>query len=86
MEQQKLWEKIEGLEKIMEQLIYWEKIEGLEREKAYLLAEIESLKEKGETKAYKLENEVTALRKEVKALKKLLETSRKNKVTLVRDE
>ena len=54
------------------------KIETLEREKAGLLAEIESLKEKGEAKAHELENEVTMLRKEVKALKTLLNAKEKN--------
>jgi len=49
-----------------------EKIEKLEKEKSGLLAEIESLKEKGEAKASELENEVTTLRKEVKALERLL--------------
>jgi len=56
-----------------------EKIEKLEKEKAGLLAEIESLKEKGETKALELENEVTTLRKEVKALEKLLNITEKTK-------
>jgi len=55
-----------------------EKIETLEKEKAGLLAEIENLKEKGETKARELENEVTVLRKEVKALEKLLNVKEKN--------
>lgn len=50
-----------------------EKIEKLEKEKAGLLAEIESLKEKGEAKARDLQNEVTVLTKEVKALEKLLD-------------
>ena len=54
------------------------KIEMLEKEKAGLLAEIESLKEKGETKAHELENEVTMLRKEVKALETLLDIKGKN--------
>ncbi len=48
------------------------KIETLEKEKADLLAEIESLKEKAREKARELESEVTTLRKEVKALEKLL--------------
>ena len=54
------------------------KIETLEKEKAGLLAEIENLKEKGETKAHELENEVTMLRKEVKALEKLLNVKEKS--------
>jgi predicted nucleic acid-binding Zn-ribbon protein len=53
------------------------KIETLEKEKAGLLAEIESLKEKGEAKAQKLENEVTMLRKEVEALETLFDTKGK---------
>jgi uncharacterized protein (UPF0335 family) len=56
-----------------------EKIEKLEKEKAGLLAEIESLKGKGEAKAQELENEVTTLRKEVKALEKLLNIKEKAK-------
>lgn len=52
-----------------------EKIEKLEKEKSDLLAEIDSLKEKGEARANELEDEVTMLRKEVKSLKKLLDTS-----------
>jgi len=80
VEQQKLWRRVERLEKIMEQLVYWEKIEQLEKEKAALLTEMESLKEKGEAKSHKLVNEVSVLRKEVKALKKLLKTSQKNKL------
>ena len=55
-----------------------EKIETLEKEKAGLLAEIESLKEKGEAKAHELENEVTMLRKEVKTLEKLLNVKEKS--------
>jgi len=54
------------------------KIETLEKEKAGLLAEIESLKEKGEAKAHELENEVTMLRKEVKTLEKLLNVKEKS--------
>jgi len=54
------------------------KIETLEKEKAGLLAEIDSLKEKGEAKAHELENEVTMLRKEVKALEKLLNVKEKS--------
>lgn len=48
------------------------KIETLQKEKAGLLVEIDGLKEKGETKARELENEVTILKKEVKALENLL--------------
>jgi len=55
-----------------------EKIEMLEKEKAGLLAEIESLKEKGEAKARELENEVTMLRKEVKTLETLLNVREKS--------
>jgi len=54
------------------------KIETLEKEKAGLLAEIESLKEKGEAKACELENEVTMLRKEVEALETLFDTKGKH--------
>lgn len=54
------------------------KIETLEREKAGLLAEIESLKEKGEAKARELENEVMMLRKEVEALETLFGTKGKH--------
>ena len=53
------------------------KIETLEKEKAGLLTEIESLKEKGEAKARELEKEVTMLGKEVKALEKLLNVKEK---------
>ena len=53
------------------------KIETLEKKKAGLLAEIESLKEKGEARARELESEVTVLRKEVKALEKLLNDKEK---------
>jgi predicted nucleic acid-binding Zn-ribbon protein len=53
------------------------KIETLEKEKTGLLAEIESLKEKGEAKASRLENEVTLLRKEVEALETLFNTKGK---------
>jgi len=53
------------------------KIEKLEKEKAGLLAEIESLKEKGEAKASELENDVTTLRREVRALEKLLNVKEK---------
>ena len=70
--QQDLRERVGELEATMEQLIFWEKIESLEKEKASLLAEMRSLKEKGEKKAYELENDVTSLKEEVRALKKLL--------------
>lgn len=53
------------------------KIETLEKEKADLLAEIQSLKEKGEAKARELEKEVIVLRKEVKALETLFNTQEK---------
>jgi dephospho-CoA kinase len=53
------------------------KIEALEKEKAGLLVEIESLKEKGEANARELENEVGMLGKEVKALEKLLNVKEK---------
>ena len=56
-----------------------EKIETLEKEKAGLLAEIESLKERSEAKARELENEVIVLRKEVKALEKLLNVKEKTR-------
>jgi len=61
-----------------------EKIEPLEKEKAGLLAEIESLKENGEAKARELENEVTMLRKEVKALETLLKIKEKTRKSKVR--
>lgn len=54
-----------------------EKIEKLEKEKLGLLAEIDSLKEKAEASAHKLENEVVMLRKEVKALESLLNVKEK---------
>ncbi len=54
-----------------------EKIETLEKEKEGLLAEIESLKQKGKAKARELENEVTMLKKEVKALETLLNVKEK---------
>ncbi|PIX24585.1 MAG: hypothetical protein COZ69_05765 [Deltaproteobacteria bacterium CG_4_8_14_3_um_filter_45_9] len=54
-----------------------EKIEKLEKEKLGLLAEIDSLKEKAETSAHKLENEVAMLRKEVKTLERLLNVKEK---------
>ena len=55
------------------------KIETLETEIAGLLAEIGSLKEKGEAKARELENEVTVLRKEVKALEIVLDVKEKTR-------
>lgn len=55
------------------------KIETLEKEKAGLLAEIGSLKEKGEARARELESEVTVLRKEVKALETLLNVKEKTR-------
>jgi chromosome segregation ATPase len=81
LEQQNLHERIEKVEKITEKLVFWEKIEKLEREKVDLLAEIESLKEKGESKTQELESEVTALRKEVKELENLLKISPKDKTS-----
>ncbi len=57
------------------------KIETLEQEKAALLAEIESLKEKGEAKARNLEKEVVTLRREVKALETLFNTKGKHEIT-----
>jgi uncharacterized protein (UPF0335 family) len=57
------------------------KIETLEQEKAALLVEIESLKEKGEAKARNLEKEVISLRKEVKALETLFNTKGKHEIT-----
>jgi len=56
------------------------KIETLEKEKGGLLAEIESLKEKGEAKARELENEVTMLRKEVEALETLFDAKGKREL------
>lgn len=56
------------------------KIETLKKEKASLLAEIECLKEKGETKARNLENEVATLKKEVKALETLFNTKGKPEI------
>ena len=57
------------------------KMKALQKEKAGLLAEIESLKEKGGAKARELENEVTILRKEVRALETLLNTKAKHETT-----
>ena len=62
------------------------KIETLQKEKAGLLAEIESLKEKGEAKAHELENEVTMLRKEVKALETLFNTKGKHETKKPKNE
>jgi len=62
------------------------KINALQKEKAGLLAEIESLKEKGEAKARELENEVTMLRKEVRALETLFSTKAKYETTKPKNE
>ena len=62
------------------------KTETLEKEKAGLLAEIESLKEKGEAKARELENEVGMLGKEVKALEKLLNVKEKTRNKEIQSE
>jgi uncharacterized protein YlxW (UPF0749 family) len=62
------------------------KINVLQKEKAGLLEEIESLKEKGEAKARELENEVTTLRKEVKALETLFNTKAKHETTKPKNE
>jgi len=62
------------------------KIKALQKEKAGLLEEIESLKEKGEAKARELENEVTILRKEVRALETLFNTKAKHKTTKPKNE
>ena len=51
-----------------------EKIAKLELEKAELLAELEDLREKAETKAGSLEDEVAHLREEAEELKKMLDT------------
>ena len=50
-----------------------EKIQKLESEKADLMAVIEDLKEKAETKATSLEEEVAQLREEAESLKKMLD-------------
>jgi hypothetical protein len=50
-----------------------EKIATLELEKAELQAALEELKEKAETKADNLEDEVAQLREEAEELKKLLD-------------
>jgi predicted nucleic acid-binding Zn-ribbon protein len=49
-----------------------EKIAKLESEKANLLAELEGLREKAETKATSLEEEVAQLREEAESLKEML--------------
>ncbi len=51
-----------------------EKIATLELEKVELLAEVEDLREKAETKAGSLEDEVAQLREEAEELKKILDT------------
>ncbi|MQY62416.1 hypothetical protein GH146_03915 [archaeon] len=51
-----------------------EKIAKLELEKAELLAELEDVREKAETKAVSLEDEVAQLREEAEELKKMLDT------------
>ena len=51
-----------------------EKVAKLELEKTELLAELENIREKAETKANSLEEEVTKLREETVSLKKLLDT------------
>ena len=48
------------------------KISNLESEKADLLAELEELREKAETKATNLEDEVAQLREEAESLKEML--------------
>jgi hypothetical protein len=70
---------LKNLERAFMQLLQnlRKKIETLEKEKADLLAEIESLKEKGEAKARELEKEVIGLGKEVKALETLFNTQGK---------
>jgi len=62
------------------------KIKTLEKEKAGLLAEIESLKEKAQARAHELENDVTMLRKEVKALEKLLNVKEKPRNKEIQNE
>ena len=51
-----------------------EKVAKLELEKVELLAELEDLREKAETKAGSLEDEVAQLREEAEELEKLLDT------------
>ena len=62
------------------------KIQTLEKEKAGLLTEIESLKEKAQARAHELENDVTVLRKEVKALEKLLNVKEKPRNKEIQNE
>ena len=50
-----------------------DKIAKLESEKAVLLAELEELGEKAETKADSLEKEVAQLREEAESLKQMLD-------------
>ena len=50
-----------------------EKIQKLESAKADLMAVIEDLKEKAETKATSLEEEVAKLREEAESLKEMLD-------------
>ena len=50
-----------------------DKIAELESEKAILLAELEELREKAETKATSLEEEVAQLREEAESLKEMLD-------------
>ena len=49
-----------------------DKIAELESEKSILLAELEELREKAETKATSLEEEVAQLREEAESLKEML--------------
>ena len=49
-----------------------DKIAELENEKSSLLAELEELREKAETKATSLEEEVAQLREEAESLKEML--------------
>jgi len=51
-----------------------EKVAKLELEKIELLAELEDLREKAETKAGSLEDKVAQLREEAEELKKLLDS------------
>ena len=51
-----------------------EKVAKLELEKVELLAELEDLRERAETKAGSLEDEVAQLREEAEELKKILDT------------
>ena len=52
-----------------------DKIANLENEKAQLMAELEELREKAETKAESLEEEVAQLRKDAESLKEMLDNS-----------